>query len=59
MNDPDSYDHVETTYVDMKDHLSVHSTFRGKNKFGEVVKNWVIAKVDLESNVLEVTAQGP
>ena len=33
--------------------------FRGKNAFGGVVKNSVIAKVDLNGNVMEVLAQSP
>ena len=59
MNDPDSYNHVETRYSDKGDHLIVKTTFRGKNAFGGVVKNWVIAKVDLNGNVIEVISQGP
>jgi hypothetical protein len=57
MNDPDSYDHVETVYWDMKDHLIVQTTFRGKNKFGGVVKNSVKAKVDLLGNVIGIIDQ--
>jgi hypothetical protein len=59
MNDPKSYEHVETRYADKGDHLIVKTTFRGKNAFGGVVPNWVIAKTDLDGNVLEVIAQGP
>ena len=59
MNDPSSYDHVETTYGDKGDHLIVKTTFRGKNAFGGVVTNWIIAKVDLNGNVVEVISQGP
>jgi hypothetical protein len=59
MNDPDSYDHVETRYGDKGDHLIVRTTFRGKNAFGGVVKNTVVAKVDLDGNVIEIISQGP
>ena len=59
MNDPKSYEHVETKYWDMGDHLVVLTTFRGKNAFGGVVKNWVKARADLDGNVLEVIEQGP
>ena len=59
MNDPASYDHVETVYWDKGEHLVVKTTFRGKNAFGGVVKNWVMAKVDLNGNVIEVISQGP
>ena len=58
MNDPGSYEQVETVYWDMGDHLVVRTTFRGKNAFGGVVSNWVKAKADLDGNVLEVIEQG-
>lgn len=57
MNDPKSYEHVETRYADKGDHLIVITTFRGKNVFGGVVKNSVTAKVDLNGNVIEVISQ--
>lgn len=59
MNNPDSYKHVETVYWDKGDHLVVKTTFRGTNVFGGVVTNWVMAKVDLNGNVIEVLSQGP
>ena len=58
MNDPGSYKHEETLYWDKGDHLLVKTTFRGKNAFGGVVKNWVMAKIDLNGNVIEVISQG-
>lgn len=58
MNDPDSYQHVETKYVEFSDYLLVTCSFRGKNKFGGVVKNTVLAKVDLNGNVIEMTNLG-
>lgn len=58
MNDPSSYKHVEIVYWDMGDHLIVKTTFRGKNAFGAVIKNWVKAKVDLDGNVIEIISQG-
>ena len=59
MNDPNSYEHAETRYSDKGDHLIVSTTFRGKNAFGGVVKNMVIAKVDLNGNVIEIISQLP
>ncbi len=58
MNDPGSYEHVKTAYWDMGDHLVVRTTFRGKNAFGGIVKNWVKAKTDLDGNVVEIMEQG-
>jgi len=59
MNDPDSYKHVETVYGDKGDYLIVETTYRGTNVFGGVVTNRVMAKVDLNGNVIEVLSQGP
>lgn len=57
MNDPDSYEHVETKYWDIKDHLIVNTTFRGKNAFGGTVKNTVKAKVSLDGENVEILEQ--
>jgi hypothetical protein len=55
MNDPKSFEHVETRYKDLGDFIMVSMEFRGKNAFGGVVKNKVYAKIDIEGNILEVT----
>jgi len=57
MNDPDSYEHVETKYGNMDDHLVVITTFRGKNAFGGVVKNTVKASVSLDGEDIEILEQ--
>ncbi|HBN7642451.1 hypothetical protein NDR77_13400 [Pseudomonas aeruginosa] len=57
MNDPDSYEHDETSYWDRGDHLVVLTHFRGRNAFGGMVRNSVKAKVDLNGNILEVIDQ--
>lgn len=54
MNDPDSYDHVETTFTDNGDHLRVLTKFRGRNAFGGVVLDSVEAKVAINGQILEV-----
>lgn len=58
MNDPDSYEHVETVYWDMKDHVVVRTTYSGKNAFGGRVKNWVKAKSDNNGNIIEIIEEG-
>jgi len=58
MNDPDSYKNVKTTYWGKGDYLVVKTIFRGKNKFGGVVTNWIMAQVDLNGNVFEVLSEG-
>ncbi|MCA9365020.1 MAG: hypothetical protein KC736_03955 [Candidatus Moranbacteria bacterium] len=57
MNDPKSYEHVETTYTDMGDYLIVNTVFRGKNAFGALVKNTVKAKVSLDGKDVEILNQ--
>jgi len=59
MNDPDSYEHVKTVYSDKGNYLIVKTTFRGKNAFGGVVTNWIMAKADLDGNIIEVISRGP
>lgn len=57
MNDPGSYEHDDTVFWDKGDYLIVRTTYRGKNAFGGVVKNFVEAKVDLKGNVLDIVDQ--
>lgn len=59
MNDPSSYKHVETKYIDKGDYLIVITTFRGKNAFGGVVKNSITAQVDLDGNIISIISQYP
>ena len=61
MNDPSSYDHVETVYWDRGNCLIVKTTFRGKNAFGGVVINSIKAKVDIKCypTNLSIIGRGP
>lgn len=54
MNDPKSFEHIETTYTDKGDYLLVYMKYRGKNAFGAKVLQTVIGTVDLNGNVLSV-----
>jgi DNA-directed RNA polymerase subunit RPC12/RpoP len=54
MNDPGSYQHVKTVYYDEGDHIVVTCTFRGKNKFGGLIVNTVVAKVSLDGTIIEI-----
>lgn len=54
MNDPDSYEHVETRYKDNGSYILVIATFRGNNVYGGKVKNTISAKVDINGNVIEI-----
>ncbi len=57
MHDPDSYEHAKTVYWEGKDHLVVDMTYRGKNGFGGVVKNFIMVKVSLDGRILEILDQ--
>jgi len=52
MNDPDSYDHVETKYIDKGSFIRVFCTFRGKNAFGGMVKNTKVADFSIGGDFL-------
>ncbi len=52
MNDPDSYDHVETKYIDKGSYIRVFLTFRGKNGFGGLVKNTKVADFSIRGDFL-------
>ncbi|MFW6277093.1 MAG: hypothetical protein ACOC1J_00380, partial [Prolixibacteraceae bacterium] len=54
MNDPGSFDHVETLYWDNGDHLIIQTKFRGENAYGAMVLNTIKAKVNLEGEIIEI-----
>ncbi|GGK58999.1 hypothetical protein ACD591_16380 [Rufibacter glacialis] len=54
MNDPDSFEHEETSYLDKGDYLLVYMKFRGDNAYGAKVLNTVSAKADFNGNVIQV-----
>lgn len=54
MNDPKSFEHIETTYIDQNGDVTVYMKFRGANAFGGKVINSVTATVDLSGNILEI-----
>ena len=62
MNDPSSYKHVKTTYRIVNSETGryalVTTTFRGKNGFGAVVTNTVVAKTNVDTgNIIEIVEQ--
>jgi len=54
MNNPKSYEHIETVYWDKGDYLIVRTTFRGTNAFGGVIKDSIRAKVSIDGQVLKI-----
>ena len=49
MNDPDSYEHVETIFAVVGEDLRVQTKYRGKNMYGGKVLGSVTALVDIET----------
>ena len=49
MNNPDSYEHVETKYKETNDFLFVITTIRGQNNFGAIITTTYEAKCNLAS----------
>lgn len=54
LNDPDSYEHIETRYVDNGDLITVITKIRAKNSFGGKIITAFVATVDIEGNVLDL-----
>ena len=54
MNDPESFEHVETRYTNKGDYFLIMMSFRGKNAFGGVVLNNIKVRVNSECNVIAV-----
>lgn len=52
MNDPESFEHVKTRYIDNGEDVTVIMTFRGKNGFGGVLTKEATAKVNLKGKIL-------
>lgn len=56
MNDPDSFDHVETRYAVLSNNsgIQVSMKFRGKNAFGGTVLNHLTAQFDMNGNFIRM-----
>ena len=51
LNDPGSFEHVDTWYEDKDKYLVVHMTYRAKNAFGALMMGQVDVEVDLSGNI--------
>ncbi|WP_312825899.1 SHOCT domain-containing protein [Epilithonimonas sp.] len=54
MNDPDSYEHVQTTFEYKKDKVIGTMLYRGKNAFGGKIVDKAVGTFDYDGNLLEV-----
>lgn len=51
LNDPQSYEHIETTYRDLDSTLVISTVFTAKNGFGGRLKQEVIVISDTSGNI--------
>lgn len=56
MNNPDSFEHVESRYADDGDRVYILMTYRGENAYGATVTEQVEALVDYDSNEITYLA---
>lgn len=54
MKNPDSYEHVETRYIDLGEAMRVTTVFRGTNSFGAVVPSKFVATVADDGRVISI-----
>lgn len=54
MNDPDSYEHIETHYWYKNHELFIITSFRGRNAFGGVVKQTISAYSTMECIIYNI-----
>lgn len=57
MNDPDSFEHVETNYWDQGETILIKMQFRGKNGFGGVVTQTATGMATIEGSTELVMVQ--
>lgn len=54
MNDPSTFEHVSSNYTIEGENLIITTTFRGSNAFGAIVKNTVVAKANMDGDIIEI-----
>jgi hypothetical protein len=52
MNDPASFEHIETRYIDRGQEIDLIMTFTGKNAFGGTVKNTVTGTINTDCELI-------
>lgn len=54
MKNPNSYEHVSTSYRKNYNSLTVRTTYRGTNSFGAVVTETATAEIDKNGKIVKV-----
>lgn len=54
LNDPDSFKHIETGYINKGSYIEMRMIYSAKNAYNATIKGVIRAKVDFEGNVTEI-----
>lgn len=57
LNDPKSFEHVETVYWDKGTYIKIKMTYRANNAFGGLILQNVTAKADYKSQYISIISQ--
>ena len=57
LNDPDSYEAMGSSHEDKGDHILIVQEYTAKNAFGGRVRGRVVAKADIDGNIIEIVSQ--
>ena len=54
MNDPDSYEHIETNWEDKGSYILLETSIRGTNPYGAKIVKTYRAKATIDGQILEI-----
>ena len=54
MNDPESYEHIETNWNDKNSYILIETTVRGHNPYGAQIVKTYRAKATIDGEILEI-----
>lgn len=57
MDNPKSFEHVNTWYGDKGEYIALRMQFRGTNKFGALVLQECVAQADIEGNIIYASCE--
>ena len=57
LHNPDSFEHVETGFINKTDYIQMKMIYRAENGFGAIRKSAIVAKIDFYGNIIEIISQ--
>ena len=58
LNDPDSYEHIESSFAKDGDTIRVKTSYRARNGYGGMVTAYVLARYTNSGEIVEILEQG-